>query len=802
MTGLTADVTYAWRSLWRRPATTLFAVVLLGLAIGASTLLVSYIDAVFLRAVPYPDAERLVSASSADRQGRNRAVSAETVLFWRETGVFEAVEGDRWAIQTLTGIGRPESLQGSYVSEGLFPMLGIRASVGRTFAAPDFAFDAPPVIVVSHKFWSTRLGADRNVLGRVIHVDGRSHVLIGVLPPQAYTPTGGEHFYYLPLRLQQDDGGRVAGLGVSVNVFAKLRLGSRPEQVQGDIQKRTQEFLREQGSTMADWGVDLAPVRERITGSRGSSLQALAAANLCVFLLACGNVAHMLLASAAARVPEYAMQAALGASKRRLFRRALIESGLIGISATVSGLALALVGIQFLRDHPEFFGTTMYQPPQLNAIVCASAVAFGLATVVIAGIVPALRAARSSFSHALAGGRTATAPGRTGNWLVASETCLTTMTVAAAVLLFGSFWRLQQVDLGFEARHVLTAGLPIPEFKYDPAEQAAVYPILLDRLRAIPGAENVALVAPVPFGPVEATVTLDPEGVEKLPDEQPRLAFLHVVTPEYFRVMSIPLRLGRPFGPEDVSNAPGVAIVNETLARNMWGSENPIGKRFAGGEDDSRITVVGVVGDVKDRHFGAQPRSEMYRPLSQWPAAGRAASIMLRASGDPSRLAAELRAAVQDIDPDMPVMDVRTVRSNVEDALRPRLRFLAMAEIFAAASLLLAAAGVYAAISYSARLRTQEIGVRLALGLTRSGVRYLIFRGALTWSLSGAGAGSALSLGLLDLLRNQLFGVSGYEPWVYAVALGTVALTTVVAALPAALWASRLDPVTALRQAR
>ena len=344
---------HALRTLRRRPAPVFLAAVLLGVAIGASTLMLSFVDSVVLRAVPYPNADRLVEIALVDPQGRNRAVSSDVALFWRESTPLEAVEGDRWTFQTITGLEEPTSQQGLFVTSGLFNLLGINAALGRTFSPTDYLPGTEPAVVVSDRFWRSHLGAQPDCLGKTLYLDGRPHTVIGVLADRAYTPTGGDHAFYLPLRLERGGDREAGGLRSTVSVYARLRAGTALDQTRLDLDGLTRNFLSEKDPAIASWGVRVTPVSQKITARWRGSLPALAAAVVLIFLLTCGNVGQILLARAIARRPDYAVHAALGASRVQLFAGSLMESTVIALLASGVGLILTFYGIHFLRQNPE-----------------------------------------------------------------------------------------------------------------------------------------------------------------------------------------------------------------------------------------------------------------------------------------------------------------------------------------------------------------------------------------------------------------------------------------------------------------
>jgi len=765
--------------------------------------MLSFVDAVVLRAVPYPNADSLVEIALVDPQGRNRAVSSEVAMFWRESTPLEEVEGDRWTFRTITGIEEPTSQQGVFVTSHLFDLLGIDAALGRAFSSSDYLPGAEPTVVVSDRFWRSHLGGQPDNLGKTLYLDGRPHTLIGVLADRAYTPTGGDHAFYLPLHLERGEERGAGGLRSTVSVYARLGEGAELDQTRLDLNGLTRSYLSERDPAVASWGVSITPVSQKITERWRGSLPALVAAVVFVFLLTCGNVGQILLARAIARRPDYAVQSALGASRGRLFLGSLIESALIALLASGVGLTMTFYGIQFLRRNPDLFGSAKYQQPELNLLVLLGTVVAASASVLIAGSGPAIRSIRGDISRGLRSRRTLVDRGNAGAWLVSVEACLTTVLLVGATLLFGSFRNLQQVDLGFEPSNVLTARVPAPAFKYGSAAQAVSFleGALLE-LGRLPGVEEAAFVAPAPFGEIDATVTVRDFSVEAESGEPLLVAHLQVVSPDYFRALAIPLRMGRGFGVGDHAGSPAAAIVNETLSNSLWPGQNAIGKKLATGRSarDAGLTIVGVVGDVVDQHFGTKPRLDLYRPYLQQPDVGQMAAVVVRTRGDPSGTARGLRAAIRTVDADVPVMGLSTMEAVVERLSQGRRSFLALAEMFALVGLLLAAAGVYGTLSHWAQSRTREIGIRMALGSGPLDVLRFVLSRALLWSVIGAAVGVAVAAGLIDLVQSQLFGMGGREPWAYALSLALVGSMAVAAAYPVARRAARTDPIAILRE--
>jgi putative ABC transport system permease protein len=812
MSTLFHEIRHAYRALRRRPLAAVLAVAALALGIGANAALFSAVDAVLLRPFPFSDPDRLFVIWETDPQrGMERAeVSYPNFDDWRKQAKsFELMAAMPNAVSeqfVLTGAAEPTRFRAVSVSASFFDLLGTKPVLGRGLREEDDRPEAPRVVVLSHGLWQRQFGGASDARGRVITLDGIPFTIVGVMPPAFAYPKGAELWTPIVPSQPQYVADRKVGW---LQVVGRLRPGVDREQARAELDGIVRQLAAEYQPESEGRGAVLTPITEEILGSTRPALLVLLGAVAVVLLIACANVATLLLAQAAQRRRETAVRLALGASRGRILRERLLETLLLSLAGAAAGLILAAWGTGVL------VALAPGEIPRLDTIrIDGRVLAFttGLSVVValLAGLLPALAAARETSSVFLREGTRGTDTFHDRSWrrsLVAAEVALALVVLAGAALLVQSFLRLQRVPLGYETRGTLTMGLWPPAWKYPkPEDQRRFFRDVLERVRPLPGVEaaGAVLLRPLELGPigVNAWILKEGEPAEKIPTS-PATNYLSV-TPGYFRAMGIPLKAGRDFDDRDVAGAPSVAVVGETLARRMWPGEDAIGKRMAthGTPKDGEgrflwTTVVGVVADGRYRELN-DVRLDLYVPSEQSPFPAQ--FLIVRSATDPGSLAAAIRREVQSVDGDTAVTGVATLGSIVSDALGgPRFRSVLIAG-FALLALVLSALGIWGVVAWSVAQRTQEIGVRMALGARAEDVvRHVVARGMVP-AFVGVAIGLLLAFASSRAVAGLLFGIGSSDPVTYAAVALVLLGVAFVASFAPARRAARLDPVKTLRQ--
>ena len=804
MQELTQDVRVALRGLRRTPGFTLVAILTLALGIGANSALFSVLRSVLLRPLPYPNSGELIQVWS-DHRARGRAepewLTPPDFRDWRDGNrTFEGMAAYQGWGPDMTGSGEPEALGGILVSGNYLSLLGVSPALGRLLTMADDDAGAERVVVLSDAVWRRRFGADPGVLGKQIELNAEPWTVIGVLPPGFHPPLAVSPEVYRAIRRPANS---TCGRGCYVlRVIGRMKPGVTVEQAHADLAGIASRLAREFPSTNDKTGVWLVPLHQQITGPTRDPLVALGAAVGFVLLIACVNLANLLLVRGAGRARELGVRAALGAGRGRLVRQLLTESTLPAVAGGALGLALSLAGSRILSTLvPE--GVRNLQGISVDGVVVAFTVALTLVSGALFGLLPALQAARPNLMGALrSGGReTERGAGRLRSGLVVAELAFAVVLLVGAGLLLRSFLLMQRVDLGYRASGVVFAGVGLPRVRYpDGARALGAVEAVLARLRvnpAIRSAEVTDLPPLVPGG--DQDVTAIPVG-ELRRSDQPEAVWYRAVTPGYLSQMGMRLVAGRYFTPEDREGSMPVGIVNEEAARRFWPGKSPIGRILAQGEDstDARLTIVGVVASA--RHDGpSQPfKVELFTPFGQSPSRGP--TFVLEPARDVQSAEAAFRQALHEVDPLVPVASVDPLERLLGTALSlPRL-YAMLIGIFAGAALLLAVLGVYGVMAYAVAQRQREIGVRLALGAAPSGIRRLVLGQGGRLALLGTGIGLVAAAGAGRLLGSLLFQVSPFDVTTFAavpLVLGSMAL--VACWLPARR-AMRVDPLVAIRE--
>ncbi len=803
------DTRYGLRTLVRNPGFTAAAVLTLALGMGANTAIFSVVNAVLLRPLPFREADRLVWIWAQDprRNVPNHFFFYSDFAEWRrQSRLMEQASAWQSTSMNLGGTGAedPERLAVWRVNASFLATLGVKPELGRDFAAEEDKPGAARVALLTHMLWQRRFGADRGIVGRTIMLDGNACTVVGVLPA-AFEIAGRKVDLYTPLALAtagQDGFTTLAGL-------ARLRTGASLAEAQAEAQtisnRLTEAFFRAGGRSLRVWGMREFLVRE----VRLSLLILLGAVSL-VLLIACANVANLLLARAAARSREIAIRVTLGAGRWRIIRQLLTESAWLGLGGGLAGLVVAHWGVKLLAAlspsrYPLLAGVRM------DAEVLWFTLAISLATSGLFGLAPAVSLAGESMHEALKEGGRSGAEGCRGrrlrDLLVTAEVALALVLAIGAGLLLKAFLRLEQVQPGFRAEGLLTASVNLPAGKYARASaRGAFYRDLLASLTALPGVKEAGMASVMPLTGSNTGTNIHVEGKPEPRAEDAPVVWFRSASPGYFRAMGVPLRRGRWFREQDGEGGPPVAIVNETLARRFWPREDAVGKRLGlglshrarpGRPEPSWLTVVGVVGDMRHTALAQAPEAELFTSLAQTP--GPSMGLAIRTTTEPTRFAPLLRRAVAALDRDLPVSRIAAMQQVVADSLADRRLSMWLLGTFAGLAVMLAAVGIYGLISFSVARRTREIGIRLALGAERGKVVRLMVRQGLTPALAGVGLGLAGALALTRVMISLLFGVSATDPLIFGGVTAALAGVALAASYVPARRATRVDPMAALR---
>ena len=792
------DIRFALRMMRRNPSFTIIAILTLALGIGANSAIFSVVNAVLLRQLPFENPKRLVMMWGEDkREGLNRRVfSTGELVEYRQAQQsltqLAAVDTESF---NLTGGDQPERVQGARVSYDLFPLLAVKMFSGRAFLSNEETPGSDRVAVLSYGFWQRRFGSDPKILGQQLSLNGESYTVVGILPPEFQLPrVDAEVWVPLALGPQQ-----MSFDNNSLLVFGRLKPGLTLKRAQGDLNSIARRLEQSYPQTNMGIGVYLVPLNQEAVGEIRPALLILLSAVSFVLLIACANVANLLLARATGRRREIAVRHTLGASRRRLVRQLVTESLLLALIGGALGLLLALWGKQLLASRiPEYI--TRLKEISIDYRVLGFTLLISVLTGMIFGLVPALLTSRTDLNQALKEGGQSLSGGsrrnRLGELLIISEVALALVLLIGAGLMITSFIRLQRVDPGFDTKNVLTMRLSLPASKYQTNQQGAFYQQVMERIKALPGVQYVGVINSLPISGADDETGFMIEGrPAPTAAEVPTVSF-RLVSPDYFRAMGMYLKKGRYFEEEDIKHA--CIIINETMARRFWPDDDPLQKRIKiGGPEEPGpwLPIVGVVGDVKQFGLRHKDRATIYITLLEQPAV----SLVVRTTVPPLNLVQAVRNEVLAVDKDQPVYNIREMNQVVERSIaQPRLlaNFLT---VFAALSLVLAGVGIYGVMFYYVSQRTREIGIRMALGAQSKDVLRLVLRQGLRLTLIGLGIGLLAALALTRVISSFLYGVSFIDPLIYLslpLLLGVVAL---LASYIPARRATTIDPLLAIR---
>lgn len=802
------DARFARRALQRSPGFTMVAVVILALGIGAATAIFSVVDAVILRPLPFHDPGRLVRVLDTNPHGGDFSTSDATYLDVRERNrsfiELAAFSNTKRSMVLMGGCAHgsaacdPVRLQTAAVTSSFFPLLGIAPVLGRSFTTmEDRTGGNNRVVVIGHDLWMHRFGADSTMLGHDITLDGLSYTLVGIMPAGFTFPTPAELWVPLVPNPSRDRDEH------DLTVIARLGPGITLDRAGADLRRIATELATEHPRTNAGWGARAESFSDWLVGARlERAVLVLFGAVAFLLVMACANIANLLIARGSARHKELAIRAAVGASRARLAAQLLAESLVLALLGAAAGLGVASWATALVRgmgpaDIPRLRDVGM------NTHALAFALILALVTCVLFGVLPAVQLSRVALRSALErGNRGTTAHRRAGirGVLVIVQVALAMMLLAGAGLMFGSFLRLQAVPTGFEASNVLTVPLDLPDSRYSDARRLAFFERVRTRIASLPGVETVGATSTDPLRQWGFSNDVTPADRAA---EAPAGGFMQAgwrsVTPGFFRAMGIPLLNGRVFTAADGTGGQQPVVITRGMAARLWPGEDPLGKRvYWGGTDGAPHTVVGVVGDIRDVQLDAEPAPIMFLPYDEVPVPGM--TLVIRTSGDPSGVAGAVRRELREEDAELPLPEVGSLSRNRSEAVaEPRFRMLLLAS-FAGAALLLATVGVYGVMAFSVAQRTRELGLRMALGARARRVFALVLKQGMVLAGIGVIVGLAGALAVTRVLQSLLFEVSATDPFILgAVALLLGAVTLIGAYLPARR-AARVDPIIALRE--
>ena len=805
MHNLLKDVRHAVRTLLRQPGFTAVAVITLALGIGANTAIFSLVNAVLLRALPFNQPEQLVSMGKQAGSGGLPGLAGFEYLAWKDRSTsFADLAAYTSNNFNLIGQGEPERISCAQVSAALFTTLGVPPVRGRTFSPEEDRRGQNQVAIVSEGFWQRRYGRDESLLGRSIQLDNDRYTVVGIMPSSFRFP--GEFEIWLPLALDpiRETQGNFLSL---VEVVGRLKTGTPVQQAQTELNLISQQASTELKEPVQPAPLDIHPLHQQlVAGVRLTLLVVWGAVGL-VMLLACANVANLMLARTISRQREMAVRAAVGARRWQLIRQLLAESMILGVVGGALGLLLALWGVRGIASLvPEGFASSVHD---LNAIrldwrVFSFTLALSLLMALIFGIFPALSGSRPDLLKTLREGSTRNLMSlglrSMRGWLVVTELALALILLLGAGLLVRSFRQLTAVDLGFNRENVLMGRINLPRSVYRTDQQtSAFYGQLLERVKAMPGVESAGTINHTPLSGFGVIVFTGIEG-QPAPDQDKDLPIgVGTVSPDYFRTLQIPLISGRVYDERDRADSQKVAVVNQAFARRYFPGGDVLGKRIGFGcEDGLCTTIVGVVGNVKQESITADVSPEIYVPFSQMPMNGM--TVFVRTSGgNAADLARTLRSEVLAIDKNQPVFDVKTLDQRVVQTIAASRSLMLLFSGFAALALVLASVGIYGIVSYSVTQRTREIGIRMALGARGVDVLRMVVRNGMTLVVAGVAIGVAGALALTRFLTTMLFGVTPTDTSTFVVVSVVLATVALVACLIPARRATKVNPLEALR---
>jgi putative ABC transport system permease protein len=799
------DVRFGVRMLFKSPTFTIVAVIALALGIGANSAIFSVVNTVLLRPLPYKDPDRLVMVWEDDtKHGYPRDTpAAANYMDWKnQNQVFEGMAAVADLSFSLTGVGEPEQIEGQRVSTNLFPLLGVEPQLGRTFTPEEDQTGANHVVVMSYGLWQRRFGSDVSVIGKPLTLNGASYIVVGVMPPSFQFPNP-ENNLWVPLGFTAKE---AANRGSHyLEVLARLKPGVTQQQAQAEMNTIASRLAQQYPDQNTDLGAAVTSLHEHVVGDIKPALLVLLGAVGFVLLVACANVANLLLARAAVRQKEIAVRVALGASRLRLIRQFLTESILLAALGGGFGLLLSLWGIRILKIFiPE--NISQAKNITIDAKVLIFTLLVSLLTGLIFGLAPALQASNFNLNETLKEGGRDSASGSRGNRLralmVIAEVAVSLVLLIGAGLLINSFLRLRHINPGFRTDNLLTMKVELPKLKYpDQARRASFYTELLSRIEALPGVNSAAVTTNLPLYRQGNSTSVSFEGRPEPAPGQEIIVATRVISPHYFQTMGIQLTQGRQFVEQDRADSPNVAIISEAMARKYWPDEDPVGKRLTPGKPEKPedwMTIIGVAKDIHQFELTADPKPQLYLTYTQ---AGFFAphDLVVSTNVAPLGLATTVRRTVWEVDKDQPVSNIRTMEDMLSTSIARQRFSMLLLGIFAALALVLAATGIYGVMSYSVAQRTHEIGIRMALGAQPHDVLKLAVGEGLKLVMIGMGLGLAAAFILTRLMASLLYGISSTDPATFIVISLVLMGAGLIASYIPARRVTKVDPMIALR---
>ena len=797
METLLRDIRYGVRSLLKRPGFTAIALVALALGIGANTAIFSLVNAVLLRPLPFAEPDRLVWVWGNIKNGGNRAsVSPLDFLDYRQQNhTFEEFAASLQLRLNHTGDGEPERLEANGVTGNYFQALGAKPAFGRTFLLENEKPGNDQVAVLSYSFWQKRFAGDPAIINKTITLDGRSFAVLGVMPADFSMPRAAD--IWVPLNFDIHPGMKQRKAHF-LRPIGRLKAGVTMAQAQADTDAIARRLEEQNQESNSGWNLRLVSLREQLVGNTRPTLFILFGAVGFVLLIACANVANLLLVRAAGRQKEIAVRTALGAGRWRIVRQMITESVLLALVGGALGTLLAFWGVELLVALSAG-SLPLTANVQIDATVLGFTLLVSLLTGVLFGLAPAFRTMKLNLSESLKEGGRSGGEGahrnRTRSVLVVLESAVAVVLLIGAGLLVRSLWLLQDTSPGFDPRNVLTMGVNLPGEKYDaPEKSARFFSELESRVAGLPGVEAVGLVSELPLSGQPNDMPYTVEGRPPVSIDQAFDDDFRRVNTNYFKALGIPFLRGRNFTEQEVREGAKVVIISDLLARQVFPNEEPLGKRLIMAMGNTAFEIIGIVGDIRHRALESNPAAAMYMPAYEG-----SMNVVIRSQGDPASLAAAVRKEVLQIDPNQPVADVRTMEQWLDRAVAgPRYRTTLLG-LFALVALALASTGIYGVMSYSVSQRTHEIGVRMALGARRNDVLRLVVRQGMTLVIIGVAIGLAGAFALTRLMASLLFGVTAKDPFTFVVVSALLAVVAFVACYMPARRATKVDPLTALR---
>jgi putative ABC transport system permease protein len=802
---LAKDVRYALRQLGRNSGFTAICILTLALGIGAATAIFSVVDSLLLRPLPYPNAPRIVRIwmTFAPRGMMEIPASEPEFLEYRQSHSFAHVAAFSVGTLNLTENGDPLHVAASWGTSDFFSVMGTAPLLGRVFTSDEQKQGHPQVAVLSHRLWQNRFASSPEIIGKSILLNGESCTVVGVMPQTFNFPSNDVDVWQpLPIAAASDKVGNHY-----LNIIADLKPQATLKQARSEmaiiLNRILHKYAKYYGGA-AGMGVSLIPLRQQMVGNLRPTVLVLMGGVGMMLLIACTNVASLLLARGEDRKREIATRTALGATRSRILYQVFIENLLLFAAGGSLGLLLALVFIKALSA-ADYLNVAETGGVTLDLRVLCFAVSVSLLTGVLFGLIPALKASHSNFNDVLkTGGRDAMGSHhrtRIRGVLVMTEIAFSLVLLTGAGLMIGSLQNLLAVSLGFHPENVITMRVSLPEARYSLARTNALYHQLQDRVRGLPGVEAVGIVNQLPMSDVTANASFDVEGRPSNTDIN--VADTQIISSDYFRAMGISLMRGRFLNDEEAKLPPASVIVNQTLARKVWPGSDSIGKRIRLGPDYPWLSVVGVVADIKNHGSNAATKPEIYflltgQPFQIWVDL-RSMALVVRTASEPEYLVSAIRGQLKQLDPELPIYKVSTLKELVSSS-NSQTRFPALTlSLFACAALLLAAIGVYGVLAYTVAQSRHEIGVRMAFGAQQGQILRLFLGQGVRWAAVGGGAGILVALLMVRFMRSMLFQISAYDPKNFLAVVAVLAAVVLLACFIPALRATRVDPVVAMR---